>query len=119
MSAITIRSYHLCRLSQLGPIIYENIPHIHFKIISLSNLSILSIPDEGYSSNVPDEGYSSNVPDEGYSSNVPNEGHSRNASCALNVISTCLLYLTLMSYQISTGVSRPDYDFWSISCLNI
>ena len=110
MSAITIRSYHLCRLSQLGPIIYENIPHIHFKIISLSNLSILSIPDEGYSSNVPDEGYSSNVPD---------EGHSRNASCALNVISTCLLYLTLMSYQISTGVSRPDYDFWSISCLNI
>jgi hypothetical protein len=43
---------------------------------------ILSVPDEGYSSNVPDEGYSSNVPDEGYSSK---------ASCALNLISTFLL----------------------------
>ena len=49
---------------------------------------ILSVPDEGYSSNVPDEGYSSNVPDEGYSSNVPDEGYSSNASCALNLIST-------------------------------
>jgi hypothetical protein len=35
----------------------------------LSNLLLMSVPDEGYSSNVPDEGYSSNVPDEGYSSN--------------------------------------------------
>ena len=33
------------------------------------NLSILSVPDEGYSRNVPDEGYSRNVPDEGYSRN--------------------------------------------------
>ena len=53
----------------------------------LSNISMLSVPDEGYSRNVPDEGYSSNVPDEGYSSNVPDEGYSRNASCALNFIS--------------------------------
>jgi len=45
-------------------------------------MSILSVPDEGYSRNVPDEGYSRNVPDEGY---------SRNASCALNLISTFLL----------------------------
>ena len=30
--------------------------------------------------------------DEGYSSNVPDEGYSRNASCALNLISTTLLY---------------------------
>jgi len=30
------------------------------------------------------------VPDEGYSSNVPDEGYSRNASCALNLISTFL-----------------------------
>jgi hypothetical protein len=27
------------------------------------------------------------VPDEGYSSNVPDEGYSSNASCALNLIS--------------------------------
>ena len=27
----------------------------------VSNLSTLSVPDEGYSSNVPDEGYSSNT----------------------------------------------------------
>ena len=53
-------------------------------IIKFSNLSILNVPDEGYSSNVPDEGYYSNVPDEGYSSNVPDEGYSRNASCALS-----------------------------------
>jgi len=33
--------------------------------ITFKLLSILSVPDEGYSSNVPDEGYSSNVPDEG------------------------------------------------------
>jgi hypothetical protein len=44
-------------------------------IIWLSNLSILSVPDEGYYSNVPDEGYYSNVPDEGYYSNVPDEGY--------------------------------------------
>ena len=37
------------------------------EIIWFSNLSILSVPDEGYSRNVPDEGYSRNVPDEGYS----------------------------------------------------
>jgi hypothetical protein len=55
----------------------------HFKIIWLSNLSILSVPDEGYSRNVPDEGYSRNVPDEGYSRNVPDEGYSRNAPWAL------------------------------------
>jgi len=48
------------------------------------NLLILSVPDEGYSSNVHDDGYSSNVHDEGYSSNVPDEGYSRNSSCALN-----------------------------------
>ena len=29
------------------------------------NLSILSVPDEGYYRNVPDEGYYRNVPDEG------------------------------------------------------
>ena len=54
----------------------------------LSNLSILSVPDEGYY--VPDEGYY--VPDEGYY--VPDEGYSRNASCTLNNISTFLsLYM--------------------------
>jgi hypothetical protein len=58
----------------------------------ISNLSILSVPDEGYyvpdggyyvpdeGYYVPDEGYY--VPDEGYY--VPDEGYSRNASCALN-----------------------------------
>jgi hypothetical protein len=51
-----------------------------------------NVPDEGYYSNVPDEGYYSNVPDEGYYSNVPDEGYSRNVSCALNLISTFLLY---------------------------
>ena len=100
----------LCRfwLSCLGPLV--------LLLPILSNLSMLSVPDEGYSSNVPDEGYSSNVPDEGYSrnvpdegyssnvpdegysSNVPDEGYSRNASCALNLISTflsskCKLYM--------------------------
>jgi len=44
-------------------------------LIWLSTISILSVPDEGYSSNVPDEDYSSNVPD---------EGSSRNASCVVN-----------------------------------
>jgi hypothetical protein len=44
------------------------------------NLSILSVPDEGYYSNVPDEGYYSNVPDEGYYSNVPDEGYYSNVS---------------------------------------
>ena len=48
------------------------------------NLSILSVPDEGYYRNVPDEGYYRNVPDEGY---------SRNALCALHLISTFLLVL--------------------------
>ena len=43
------------------------------EIIVFSSLSILSVPDEGYSRNVPDEGYSRNVPDEGYSRNVPDE----------------------------------------------
>jgi hypothetical protein len=47
------------------------------KIISLSNILALIVPDEGYYSNVPDEGYYSNVPDEGYYSNVPDEGSSR------------------------------------------
>jgi hypothetical protein len=50
-------------------------------MIWLSNLLIMSVPDEGYSS-VPDEGYSS-VPDEGYSS-VPDEGYTRNVSYSLN-----------------------------------
>ena len=40
---------------------FELIGPKHFEIICLSNLSILSVPDEGYSSNVPDEGYSKNV----------------------------------------------------------
>ena len=75
-------------------------------VIWLSNILILRVPDEGYSSNVPDEGYSSNVPDEGYSSNVPDEdyssnvpdegyssnvpdeGYSRSPSCALNFLAT-------------------------------
>ena len=66
------------------------------------NLSILSVPDEGYYRNVPDEGYYRNVPDEGYSRNVPDEGYSRNvhdegysrnALCALHLISTFLLVL--------------------------
>jgi hypothetical protein len=42
----------------------------HLDIVWISNLLILSEPDEGYSRNVPDEGYSRNVPDEGYSRNV-------------------------------------------------
>ena len=46
----------------------------------LSNLLLMSVPDEGYSRNVPDEGYY--VSDEGYY--VSDEGYSRNASCALN-----------------------------------
>jgi hypothetical protein len=61
------------------------------KIIWLSNLSTLSVPDEGYSNlltlSVPDEGYSNlltlSVPDEGYSNlltlSVSDEGYSRNA----------------------------------------
>jgi len=61
------------------------------KIIWLSTLSTLSVPDEGYSRNIPDEGYSRSVPDEDYSRNVPDEGYSRNVSCALNLISTFLL----------------------------
>ena len=44
------------------------------------------VPDEGYY--VPDEGYY--VPDEGYY--IPDEVYSRNASCALNLISTFLLF---------------------------
>jgi len=64
-------------------------------------ISILSVPDEGYSRNVPDEGYPRNVPDEGYSRNVPDEGYSRNASCALKLISTFWLNLKckLISYK--------------------
>ena len=50
------------------------------------NISILSIPDEGYY--VPDEGYY--VPDEGYY--VPDEGYSRNASCALNYLISTFLF---------------------------
>ena len=74
--------------------------HKTFKIIWFSNFLTLSVPDEGYYSNVsdegyysnvPDEGYYSNVPDEGYYSNVPDEGYYRNTSCALNLISTFLL----------------------------
>jgi hypothetical protein len=38
----------------------------YFKIVWLSNILALSVPDEGYSRNVHDEGYSRNVPDEGY-----------------------------------------------------
>ena len=56
-----------------------------------------NVPDEGYYNNVPDEGYYSNVPDEGYYSNVPDEGYSRNVSCALNLISTFLLYTWFFS----------------------
>jgi hypothetical protein len=37
-----------------------------FKIIWLSNILALIVPDEGYSRNVLAEGYSRNVPDEGY-----------------------------------------------------
>jgi len=61
---------------------------------------ILSVPDEGYSSNVPDEGYSRNVPDEGYSRNVPDEGYSRNASWPLNVISTFLFLYTSIPHTL-------------------
>jgi hypothetical protein len=62
------------------------------KIIWLSNIYILSVPDEGYY--VPDEGYY--VPDEGYYVHdegyyVPDEGYSRNVSCVLSLISTFLL----------------------------
>jgi hypothetical protein len=57
------------------------------KLIWLSNLSIVSVPDEGYY--VPDEGYY--VPDQGYY--VPDEGYSRHASCTLlNLIFTFLLH---------------------------
>ena len=61
----------------------------YFKIVWLSNILALSVPDEGYSRNVHDEGYSRNVPDEGYWTylmkviertwwrllNVPDEGY--------------------------------------------
>jgi hypothetical protein len=52
------------------------------------------VPDEGYY--VPDEGYY--VPDEGYY--VHDEGYSRNALCALNLISTFLLYINFGSVYI-------------------
>ena len=64
------------------------LPPKDFKIIWLSNLFTMNVPDEGYSNlftmNVPDEGYSNlftmNLPDEGYSNlftmNVPDEGYS-------------------------------------------
>jgi hypothetical protein len=67
-------------------------------IIWLSNLSILSVPNEGYY--VPDEGYyvpyeGYYVPDEGYyvpddGYYVPDDGYSKNASRALILISTFL-----------------------------
>jgi hypothetical protein len=57
----------------------------------LSNISILSLPDDGYYSNLPDDGYYSNVPDDRYYSNVPDDGYSRNTSCVLILMSTFLL----------------------------
>jgi hypothetical protein len=45
-------------------------------IIWISNLSIISVPDEGSTRNVPDEGSTRNVPDEGYTRIVPDEGYT-------------------------------------------
>ena len=58
-------------ISYLGPLIF--LPQKTFKIIWISYLLTLSVPDQGHSRNVPDQ------------------GHSRNASGALNYISTFLL----------------------------
>ena len=66
----------------------------HFPVLSLfvtfwlSNLSILSVPDDDYY--VPDDGYY--VSDDGYY--LSDEGYSKNASCALNLISTFFYLLS-------------------------
>jgi hypothetical protein len=70
----------------------------------------VTLPDEGYSSNVPGEGYSSNVPDEGYSSNVPDEGYSRNVSCALHYIS--MFYFLLLWYIADRYTSCSIKDLY-------
>jgi len=57
-----------------------------------------NVPDDGYSRNVPDNGYSRNVPDDGYSRHVPDDGYSRNVPCALNLVSTFLLILSIFSF---------------------
>ena len=65
-------------------------------MIRLSNLSMMSVTDEGYSNlsmmSVTDEGYSNLS-----MMSVTDEGYSRNTSCAINFISTFLstfLFLT-------------------------
>ena len=57
-----------------------------------------SVLDDGYSRHVPDDGYSRHVPDDGYSRHVPDDGYSRNIPCALNLVSTFLLILSIFSF---------------------
>ena len=59
-------------LSCLDPLVLL-IPKL--KIIWLSNISVLSVPNEGYNRNlsVPNEGHNRNL-------SVPNEGYNRNLS---------------------------------------
>ena len=64
-------------------------------IILLSNLSIVSIHDEGYY--VHDEGYY-----------VHDEGYSGNASCALDLISTFLL--NIIPHLAFIYVLRYSFD---------
>ena len=81
-------------LSCLDPVVF--LLQKTFKLFVLWILWLLSVPDEGYSSNVPDDGY------------------SRNVSCALNVMSTFLfVYVSwyfLMYLFITSLLNLRQYN---------
>jgi hypothetical protein len=87
MIVICLQKHYVTRLSNLSILSLPDDDYCNLLILSVPdddycNLLILSVPNEDYSSNVLDEDYSSNVPDEDYSSNVPDEDYSSNESCS-------------------------------------
>jgi hypothetical protein len=77
MSQMFIISIYFAQTSFKRPLVLED--HIFvFAIGMISNISILSVPDEGYSNILI--------------LSVPDEGYSRNAWCTLNLISTFLFH---------------------------
>ena len=87
MIVICLQKHYVTRLSNLSILSLPDDDYCNLLILSVPdddycNLLILSVPNEDYSSNVLDEDYSSNVPDEDHSSNVPDEDYSSNESCS-------------------------------------
>jgi hypothetical protein len=81
------KDFYVIWLSEFGNFVITLISNLSTLTVPDDGYSTLTVPDDGYSTlTVPDDGYSTlTVPDDGYSTlTVPDDGYSRNAWCALN-----------------------------------